>query len=108
MSQLTPMVEQYMAVKNQHKDELLFFRLGDFYEMFNDDALIASRELNLTLTKRSNSNGSMPMCGVPYHAVEGYIAKLVKKGYRIAICEQTEDPKEAQGEIVEREVIRIF
>lgn len=108
MSQLTPMVEQYMAVKNQHKDELLFFRLGDFYEMFNDDALIASRELNLTLTKRSNSNGSMPMCGVPYHAVEGYIAKLVKKGYRIAICEQTEDPKEAQGEIVEREVIRII
>lgn len=104
---LTPMVEQYMAVKKQHPDELLFFRLGDFYEMFNEDALVASRELNLTLTKRSNSNGDMPMCGVPYHAVDGYLAKLVKKGYRIAICEQTEDPKEAQGNIVQRDVIRI-
>lgn len=105
---LTPMVEQYMAVKKQHPDELLFFRLGDFYEMFNEDAIVASRELNLTLTKRSNSNGDMPMCGVPYHAVEGYLAKLVKKGYRIAICEQTENPKEAQGEIVQRDVIRII
>lgn len=108
MSQLTPMVQQYMQLKEQHKDELLFFRLGDFYEMFNDDALIASRELNLTLTKRSNSNGSMPMCGVPYHAVDTYVAKLVKKGYRIAICEQVEDPKDATGEIVKRDVIRII
>lgn len=108
MSQLTPMVEQYNEIKNQHQDELLFFRLGDFYEMFNQDALIASRELNLTLTKRSNSNGDMPMCGVPYHAVEGYIAKLVKKGYRIAICEQTEDPKKAEGTVVKRDIIRII
>lgn len=108
MSQVTPMVEQYNEVKSQHQDELLFFRLGDFYEMFNQDALIASRELNLTLTKRSNSNGDMPMCGVPYHAVEGYIAKLVKKGYRIAICEQTENPKEAQGDVVKRDIVRII
>lgn len=108
MSQLTPMVEQYNEIKNQHRDELLFFRLGDFYEMFNQDALIASRELNLTLTKRSNSNGDMPMCGVPYHAVDGYIAKLVKKGYRIAICEQTEDPKKAEGTVVKRDIIRII
>lgn len=108
MSQLTPMVEQYNEIKSQHQDELLFFRLGDFYEMFNQDALIASRELNLTLTKRSNSNGDMPMCGVPYHAVEGYIAKLVKKGYRIAICEQTEDPKKAEGTVVKRDIIRII
>ena len=108
MSQLTPMVEQYNEIKNQHQDELLFFRLGDFYEMFNQDALIASRELNLTLTKRSNSNGDMPMCGVPYHAVDGYIAKLVKKGYRIAICEQTEDPKKAEGTVVKRDIIRII
>lgn len=104
----TPMVQQYMQVKEEHKDELLFFRLGDFYEMFNDDALIASKELNLTLTKRSNSNGSMPMCGVPYHAVENYVAKLVKKGYRIAICEQVEDPKNAQGDVVKRNVVRII
>ena len=108
MSQLTPMVEQYNEIKSQHQDELLFFRLGDFYEMFNQDALIASRELNLTLTKRSNSNGDMPMCGVPYHAVDGYIAKLVKKGYRIAICEQTEDPKKAEGTVVKRDIIRII
>ncbi|MBQ0108469.1 MAG: DNA mismatch repair protein MutS, partial [Phascolarctobacterium sp.] len=108
MSQLTPMVEQYNEIKSQHQDELLFFRLGDFYEMFNQDALIASRELNLTLTKRSNSNGDMPMCGVPYHAVEGYIAKLVKKGYRIAICEQTEDPKKAEGTVVKWDIIRII
>ena len=85
---VTPMVQQYMAVKQEHQNELLFFRLGDFYEMFFDDAITASRELNLTLTKRSNGMEHMPMCGVPYHSVDGYIAKLIKKGYRIAICEQ--------------------
>lgn len=103
----TPMVQQYMAVKQEHQKELLFFRLGDFYEMFYDDALTASRELNLTLTKRSNSVEDIPMCGVPYHSVDTYIARLVKKGYRIAICEQVEDPKLAKG-IVERKVIKII
>lgn len=104
----TPMVQQYLAVKQEHQNELLFFRLGDFYEMFFDDAINASRELNLTLTKRAGgSKGSIPMCGVPYHSVDGYIAKLVKKGYRIAICEQVEDPKLAKG-IVERKVIKII
>ncbi|WP_449037939.1 DNA mismatch repair protein MutS [Phascolarctobacterium sp.] len=104
---VTPMVQQYMAVKQEHQNELLFFRLGDFYEMFFDDAITASRELNLTLTKRSNGMEHMPMCGVPYHSVDGYIAKLIKKGYRIAICEQVEDPKLAKG-IVERKVIKII
>ncbi|MDO4179063.1 MAG: DNA mismatch repair protein MutS [Phascolarctobacterium sp.] len=103
----TPMVQQYLAVKEKHLDELLFYRLGDFYEMFFDDAITASRELNLTLTKRAGGAEYMPMCGVPYHAVEGYIAKLVRKGYRIAICEQMEDPKLAKG-IVERKVIKII
>ena len=103
----TPMVLQYMAVKEQHKHELLFFRLGDFYEMFFEDALTASRELNITLTKRAGSGDNIPMCGVPYHSVDGYIAKLVQKGYRIAICEQMEDPRFAKG-IVERKVIKII
>lgn len=104
----TPMVQQYLAVKQEHQNELLFFRLGDFYEMFFEDAITASRELNLTLTKRAGgSKGSIPMCGVPYHSVDGYIAKLIKKGYRIAICEQVEDPKLAKG-IVERKVIKII
>lgn len=103
----TPMVQQYLAVKKEHQNELLFFRLGDFYEMFFEDATTASRELNLTLTKRAGGSDAMPMCGVPYHAVDGYIAKLVKKGYRIAICEQVEDPKAAKG-IVERKVIKII
>ena len=103
----TPMVQQYLAVKEQHQNELLFFRLGDFYEMFFEDALTASRELNITLTKRASSGDNIPMCGVPYHSVEGYIAKLVQKGYRIAICEQMEDPRFAKG-IVERKVIKII
>lgn len=103
----TPMVQQYLAVKKQHQNELLFFRLGDFYEMFFEDALTASRELNITLTKRAGSGDNIPMCGVPYHSVDGYIAKLVQKGYRIAICEQVEDPRFAKG-IVERKVIKII
>lgn len=104
----TPMVQQYLEVKNQHLEELLFFRLGDFYELFFEDALTASRELNITLTGRAGGlEDKIPMCGVPYHAVDGYVAKLIKKGYRIAICEQVEDPREAQG-IVKREVIKII
>jgi len=103
----TPMVQQYLEVKRQHENELLFFRLGDFYELFFEDALTASKELNITLTGRAGGlEDKIPMCGVPYHAVDGYIAKLVSKGYRIAICEQVEDPKLAKG-IVRREVIKI-
>jgi DNA mismatch repair protein MutS len=107
MSNYTPMVQQYLEVKKEHQNELLFFRLGDFYEMFFEDAVTASRELNITLTKRAGGMENMPMCGVPYHSVDGYIAKLVKKGYRIAICEQVEDPKLAKG-IVQRKVIKII
>ncbi len=103
----TPMVQQYMAVKNEHPHELLFFRLGDFYELFFEDAITASRELNITLTKRAGGNENMPMCGVPFHSVDPYITKLIKKGYRIAICEQVEDPKLAKG-IVKRKVIKII
>lgn len=106
-SNYTPMVQQYMDVKKEHQNELLFFRLGDFYEMFFEDAITASRELNITLTKRAGGMDNMPMCGVPYHSVDGYIAKLIKKGYRIAICEQVEDPKLAKG-IVQRKVIKII
>lgn len=106
-TQYTPMMQQYLAVKEKHLNELLFYRLGDFYEMFFDDAITASHELNLTLTKRAGGSENVPMCGVPYHAVEGYIAKLVRRGYRIAICEQMEDPKLAKG-IVERKVIKII
>ncbi|MBQ5587269.1 MAG: DNA mismatch repair protein MutS, partial [Selenomonadales bacterium] len=104
----TPMMMQYLEIKNQHPDEILFFRLGDFYEMFFDDALLASQELEITLTSREGGNGTrVPMCGVPYHAAENYIARLVQKGYKIAICEQTEDPKAVKG-IVKREVIKII
>lgn len=111
MTTLTPMLQQYLDIKEQHKDELLFFRLGDFYELFNDDALTASRELNLTLTHRAGgkagASSAMPMCGVPFHSVDSYLAKLIKKGYKIAICDQMEDPKKAVG-IVKREVTKIL
>ncbi|HZF40358.1 MAG TPA: DNA mismatch repair protein MutS [Blastocatellia bacterium] len=107
-SQLTPMLRQYHEIKKQHPGTLLFFRLGDFYELFFDDALIASREMEITLTARHKERGApVPMCGVPYHAAQGYIAKLVKKGYRVAICEQTEDPK-AGAKLLRREVIRVI
>ena len=107
MAALTPMMQQYMAIKEQYKDCILFYRLGDFYEMFYDDALTASRELEITLTgKNCGQEERAPMCGVPYHAVDGYLNKLVAKGYKVAICEQAEDPKQAKG-IVKREVIRI-
>ena len=104
---MTPMMEQYFEVKNQYKDYLLFYRLGDFYEMFFDDAIVASRELELTLTGRDcGEEKRAPMCGVPFHSAEGYIGRLIEKGYKVAICEQVEDPATAKG-LVKREVIRV-
>ncbi|SFP61203.1 DNA mismatch repair protein MutS [Caldicoprobacter faecalis] len=108
MAGLTPMMQQYMKIKEQYKDALLFFRLGDFYELFFDDAVIASRELEIALTGRDcGLKERAPMCGVPYHSVEGYIARLIEKGYKIAICEQMQDPEEAKG-LVERQVVRVI
>ncbi len=104
--ELTPMMQQYLAEKDRHPDELLFFRLGDFYEMFFEDAITASRELGLTLTSRSGDTEKSPMCGVPYHAAESYINKLVAKGYKVAIAEQIGDPK-AKG-LTKREVIKVI
>ncbi len=104
---VSPMMQQYLDIKEQYKDCILFFRLGDFYEMFFDDALLASKELELTLTGKScGQEERAPMCGVPFHAADSYIAKLVEKGHKVAICEQTEDPAQAKG-IVKREVIQI-
>lgn len=104
----TPMMVQYLKIKAEHKDAFLFFRLGDFYEMFNDDAIKASRELEITLTKRdSGQKEPIPMCGVPYHAAENYIKILIGKGYKVAICEQVEDPKTAKG-VVKREVVQLI
>ena len=107
MSEYTPMMQQYLEVKEDYKDCILFYRLGDFYEMIFEDAKTVSKELELTLTgKNCGTVERAPMCGVPYHAVEGYLNKLVKKGFKVAICEQVEDPKTAKG-IVKREVIRV-
>ena len=104
---MTPMLRQYLEIKEQHPDTILFYRMGDFYEMFFEDAEISSRVLGITLTSRSKDEANkIPMCGVPYHAVSGYLGKMVKAGFRVAICEQTEDPKQAKG-IVKREVVRI-
>ena len=104
---LSPLMVQYLEVKEKNKDTLIFFRVGDFYEMFFDDAELVSRELELTLTgKECGLEERAPMCGVPYHSVEGYIAKLVERGYKVAICEQTEDPSQAKG-LVRREIVRI-
>ncbi|KAF0133590.1 MAG: DNA mismatch repair protein MutS [Candidatus Saganbacteria bacterium] len=107
MSEATPMIKQYLSIKQNHLDAILFFRLGDFYEMFYDDAEVASRELDLVLTGRGVEENRMPMCGIPYHAANNYISKLIGKGYKVAICEQVEDPKTAKG-VVKREVIKIF
>jgi DNA mismatch repair protein MutS len=105
---MTPMMQQYFEIKNQYEGYLLFYRLGDFYEMFFDDALTASRELELTLTGRDcGESERAPMCGVPFHSAEGYIAKLIDKGYKVAICEQVEDPATAKG-LVKRDVVRII
>ena len=108
-SELTPMKRQYNAIKEQNQDCILFFRLGDFYEMFDADARLAARELDLTLTTRDRNkpeNERTPMCGVPFHSVDAYIARLVAKGYKVAICEQTEDPATAKG-LVQRDITRI-
>ena len=105
---LTPMFEQYLNIKEQHPDALLFFRMGDFYELFFDDAELTARELQITLTARNpHSESPVPMCGVPHHAVDGYLKQLLEKGYRVAICDQIEDPKEAKG-LVKRAVTRVL
>ncbi len=109
MPETTPFMRQYLQIKEQNKDAILFFRLGDFYEMFNEDALLVSRELDLTLTSRDRNKPEgerTPMCGVPYHTCESYISRLIAKGYKVAICEQMEDPATAKG-IVKRDIIRV-
>ncbi|WP_188205877.1 DNA mismatch repair protein MutS [Alkalibacillus aidingensis] len=107
MAKYTPMIEQYLQVKSEYKDEFLFFRLGDFYELFFDDALKAAKELEITLTKRDAGNEKIPMCGVPFHSAESYIKTLIDKGYKVAICEQVEDPQTAKG-VVKREVVQVI
>ena len=109
---ITPMMAQYLDIKSKHQDYLLFYRMGDFYEMFFDDAVTASKALDIALTKRGKHDGQdIPMCGVPFHAYESYLAKLIRQGYKVAICEQTEDPKEAKKRgykaVVRRDVIRL-
>jgi len=109
----TPLMRQYAAVKKEHPTALLFFRLGDFYELFFDDAIVAAKELQITLTSRNKEKGiAVPMCGVPYHAAEGYIGKLIRKGFKVAICEQMEDPRQAKKlegkKLVRREVTRVM
>ena len=109
MAELTPMMRQYMEMKERNPGCLLFFRLGDFYEMFAEDAKLASKELDLTLTTRDrgkDKEDQTPMCGVPFHSAESYIARLVAKGYKVAICEQMEDPALAKG-LVKRDIIRV-
>ncbi|HOJ78777.1 MAG TPA: DNA mismatch repair protein MutS, partial [Bacillota bacterium] len=103
----TPMIEQYLEIKKQYQDCILFFRLGDFYEMFFEDAIIASRDLEIVLTGRDSGEERIPMCGVPFHSVSGYLSKLLSKGHKVAICEQVEDPKAVKG-IVKREVVRVI
>ena len=111
MAEVTPMMRQYLKIKEEHNDCILFFRLGDFYEMFHDDARTASKELDLTLTTRDRNKekeeDKVPMCGVPYHSAQSYIARLISKGYKVAICEQTEDPATAKG-LVDRDVVKII
>src|SRR6202140_4411585 len=103
----TPLMRQYAAVKKDHPTALLFFRLGDFYELFFDDAIVAAKELQITLTSRNKEKGiAIPMCGVPYHAAEGYISKLIRRGFKVAVCEQVEDARLAKN-LVRREVTRV-
>ena len=107
-NELSPMMKQYLEIKGRHEDTILFFRLGDFYEMFFEDAKVASEELDLVLTGRDcGVEERAPMCGVPYHSCESYIARLVERGYKVAICEQTENPALAKG-IVKRDVVRVI
>jgi len=104
----TPLMRQYTAIKKEHPNALLFFRLGDFYELFFEDAVVASRELQITLTSRNKEKGAaIPMCGVPYHSADNYIAKLIRKGFKVAICEQMENPRLAKT-LVKREVTRVL
>ena len=109
---VTPMMAQYLEIKAQHPDALLFYRMGDFYEMFFDDAVAAAEALDIALTKRGKHDGDdIPMCGVPYHAAEGYFLTLIRKGFRVAVCEQMESPAEAKKRgykaVVKREVVRL-
>ena len=105
---MTPMMQQYFEIKNQYKDYVLFYRLGDFYEMFFDDAINVSRDLELTLTGRDCGEAERaPMCGVPFHSAETYIQRLIEKGYKVAICEQMEDPAKAKG-LVKRDIVRVI
>ena len=107
INDVSPMMQNYLETKKQYSDCLLFYRIGDFYEMFFDDAVLVSRELELTLTgKACGMDERAPMCGVPFHAADSYISRLVSKGYKVAICEQVEDPKLAKG-LVKREVIKV-
>src|SRR5439155_20775260 len=104
----TPLMRQYNAIKQQAPNALLMFRLGDFYELFYEDAVTAARELEITLTSRNKEKGeAIPMCGVPYHSAEGYVARLIQKGYRVAVCDQMEDPSVAK-KLVRREITRII
>ena len=105
---LSPMIQQYLDIREKYPDTIVLFRLGDFYEMFFDQAELCSRELELTLTgKDCGLEERAPMCGIPHHAVEGYIARLVEKGYKVGLCEQIEDPKEAKG-LVKRDIVKII
>src|SRR6056297_887758 len=108
MSKLTPAMKQYYEAKKQHSDALIFFRMGDFYESFGEDAKTIAQELEITLTTRGkNKEGEkMPLAGIPYHAIDNYLPRLIKKGYKVAICEQLEDPKKAKG-VVKRGVVRV-
>ncbi|UCF03777.1 MAG: DNA mismatch repair protein MutS, partial [Deltaproteobacteria bacterium] len=107
MNKVTPMIQQYLEIKESHQDAILFYRMGDFYEMFFEDAIVASRELEITLTSRDKqAEDPIPMCGVPHHAAETYIANLLEKGHKVALCEQVEDPRQAKG-LVRREVVRV-
>jgi hypothetical protein len=107
-SKVTPMMQQYLQIKERYRDAILFFRLGDFYEMFFEDAHTASKILDIALTSRNKSDdGSVPLCGVPYHSVEPYIQKLLDAGHKVAVCEQVEDPALAKG-VVKREVVRVI
>ncbi len=107
-SKITPMMQQYLQIKERYRDAILFFRLGDFYEMFFEDAQTASKILDIALTSRNkNEDASVPLCGVPYHSAEPYIQKLLDAGHKVAVCEQMEDPKAAKG-VVRREVVRVI
>ena len=107
-TKITPMMQQYLQIKERHRDAILFFRLGDFYEMFFEDAQTAAKILDIALTSRNkNEDQSVPLCGVPYHSAEPYIQKLLDAGHKVAVCEQVEDPKTAKG-VVQREVVRVI